>query len=238
MKNKVRISLLAFSICLIIGGQTMAAIATTNETIFLQSENLVVYQWEIDLMFQRYEAFGTPRSIEEVARLLLRREAMYHAALQNGFSITDEELSDEIRRMHGFMLFPDTLAAAGVLEEDFWRFEHRHAERNLVSMGFLEAKLDAFFGDDDIDEEGTDLFNTYMEEIIAQVFEDEGIDIDTITEDGEIIIPPQDNGNIASPKDDVSGIDWVLITVISLCGVVIIVIVLYFVKRSSSKKKL
>lgn len=116
-----------------------------NEDIYAIGKNAIVTNKDIDQAAKSYELSGMDEQSarEEAIKYMCQREALYQAAIENGYSVTDEEVWEYLEELKITINNVDNkeeiLAAIRQFEteEDYWNFEFDVYQKNLPIQRYV-----------------------------------------------------------------------------------------------------
>lgn len=116
-----------------------------NEDIYAIGKNAIVTNKDIDQAAKSYELSGMDEQSarEEAIKYMCQREALYQAAIENGYSVTDEEVWDYLEELKITINNVDNKEEILAMirqfetEEDYWNFEFAVYQKNLPIQRYV-----------------------------------------------------------------------------------------------------
>lgn len=137
--------------------------SSDNSQIYAKGKNTTVFDADIEQARQFFALSGMDeKSAEEQAvEYTLEREALYHAAIENGYSVTDQEVREYLEELKVTLnsadnkeVFLDILSQFDS-EEDYWEFQFSVYQKDLpiqhyvrdLEQQYMEAQIYSENGD-------------------------------------------------------------------------------------------
>lgn len=162
---------------------------TGSDKLYAVGKNGKVLQKEIDQAKRFYILSGVNESdAEETAKdYMLKREALYQAAIKNGYTVTDEEIQSYLDELKEFAKTADNKEDMQSVinqfdsEQAYWEYEFEVYKKNLPIQKYLEdmekvfKKNQSLKRDNDVDLE-TEWAN-YLERLKSELMQEENFEI-------------------------------------------------------------
>lgn len=127
-----------------IWAQIDASSNPADDHILIKGKNICVYQDEVDRIAQKYAAGGIENGEELAISYILRREALYHAGIEEGFAVTETEIQAMIQQNEemaqgamGREYFDEYLKTAGMTEHEYWVSQAEQFKKEIVIEKYL-----------------------------------------------------------------------------------------------------
>lgn len=128
--------------------------------VYAVGRNSVVTNRDIDQATESFKLSGMDEQSarEEAIKYMSQREALYQAAIENGYSVTDKEVWDYLDELKVTINNADNKEDAFAIisqfetEEDYWNFEFSVYQKNLPIQRYVHDLEQAFMqssGDSD-----------------------------------------------------------------------------------------
>ena len=162
-----------------------------QESTYALGKNTVITNKDIDQVAKFYMLSGLDEQSarEEAIEYVMQREALYHAAIENGYSVTDEEVWAYIEELKRVIDSADNREDAMAVmsqfdsEEDYWNYEFMVYQKNLPIQNYVYDLEQAFnqvsvYSDETTDGDDSG-WQQYFEQIKEDLVSDEGYQIVT-----------------------------------------------------------
>lgn len=143
--------------------EKQGAVAYSDSTsLAFQGDTIAVSKQELDLLTRRHELQGDDNSADLAKDYLLKREAMYQIALQNGCTVTDQEVADYIdsiktsfQKAENYDDFQAFLDGADMTIDEYWDSQYEVLKKELVVNQYVQPLQQALWENANI-EAGTE----------------------------------------------------------------------------------
>ena len=159
--------------------------AGMNIDVYAEGERACITNNDIEQVQKFYMLSGMDEQIarETAVQYVKEREALYQAAIEKGYSVTDEEVWDYIEELKEIINFADNKEDALAImnqfdsEEDYWNYEFSVYQKNLpiqnyvhdIEQMFMQRSTYADKGPNDIELE----WQQYFEQMKADLVDKE-----------------------------------------------------------------
>ena len=159
--------------------------AGMNIDVYAEGERTCITNNDIEQVQKFYMLFGMDEQIarETAVEYVKEREALYQEAIDNGYSVTDEEVWDYIEELKEIINSADNKEDALAImnqfdsEEDYWNYEFSVYQKNLpiqnyvhdIEQMFMQRSTYADKGPNDIELE----WQQYFEQMKADLVDKE-----------------------------------------------------------------
>lgn len=133
-----------------------------SDSLAFQGDTIAVSKQELDLLTRRQELQGDDNSADSAKEYLLKREAMYQLALQNGCTVTDQEVADYIdsiktsfQKAENYDDFQAFLDGADMTMDEYWDSQYEVLKKELVVNQYVQPLQQALWENADV-EAGTE----------------------------------------------------------------------------------
>ena len=123
----------------------------SGNDVYMRGDNIVIYKSEVDLIAGRWAVSGYKDAEERAAQYLLKREALYHEALRQGYSATDEEAQEIVdseletgKMSTNYDEFQAFLEEAELTDEAYWQAQHGLFKKELIISRYTEPIREAY----------------------------------------------------------------------------------------------
>ena len=156
-----------------------------NIDVYAEGERTCITNNDIEQVQKFYMLFGMDEQIarETAVEYVKEREALYQEAIDNGYSVTDEEVWDYIEELKEIINSADNKEDALAImnqfdsEEDYWNYEFSVYQKNLpiqnyvhdIEQMFMQRSTYADKGPNDIELE----WQQYFEQMKADLVDKE-----------------------------------------------------------------
>lgn len=121
--------------------------STASDDIVMQGDSITVYADEINRIAARYKASGVDDGKQRAEDYVLRREALYQAGVDAGFTASDKEVQDIIDQelewedgADGQEYFQSYLDEAGLTAEEYWNTQRDVLHKEIIIGKYLDAE--------------------------------------------------------------------------------------------------
>jgi len=133
-----------------------------SDSLAFQGDTIAVSKQELDLLTRRQELQGDDNSADSAKEYLLKREAMYQLALQNGCIVTDQEVADYIdsiktsfQKAENYDDFQAFLDGTDMTMDEYWDSQYEVLKKELVVNQYVQPLQQALWENADV-EAGTE----------------------------------------------------------------------------------
>lgn len=123
----------------------------SGNDVYMRGDNIVIYKSEVDLIAGRWAVSGYKDGEERAVQYLLKREALYHEALRQGCTATDEEAQDIVnselengKMSTNYDEFKAFLEAANMTDEEYWQSQKELFKKELIISRYTEPIRKAY----------------------------------------------------------------------------------------------
>ena len=155
-----------------IDSQPMSA----DSAVYLQGNAITVYQDEISRITERYKASGVEDGEQLAVQYVLRREALYHAGQEKGYTASEEEVQNIIdteleweKGADGQEYFQTYLDELGMTAEEYWDSQRPLLAKEIVIGKYLDAEKEQSGITDETE------WQTYEKKLVQTLIEQDGI---------------------------------------------------------------
>lgn len=146
-----------------------------DETL-LEGTKIKVYRDEVERIAARYASGGVENGEELAKQYILRREALYYAGLEAGFSASEEEVQEKIhlslemsQDAKGREYFDAYLEATGLTEQEYWESQAEQIQKEIVIGKYLASlKKEHTFST-------SEEWKTFEAELVQELIEADGV---------------------------------------------------------------
>lgn len=115
------------------------------DSLAFQGDTIAVSKQEFDLLTRRHELQGDENSADSAKDYLLKREAMYQLAVQNGCTVTDQEVADymdsikaSFQEAENYDDFQAFLDGAEMTMDEYWDSQYEVLKKELVVNQYVQ----------------------------------------------------------------------------------------------------
>ena len=142
-----------------------------SEDIYAVGKNAIVTNKDVDQAVEFYMLSGMDEqnAKEEAVKYTFQREALYQAAIENGYSVTDEEVWEYLEELKDTINHADNKEDAIAImsqfetENDYWNFEFSVYQKNLPIQRYVHD-LEESFMQSSVEENEWDQYFEQMKE--------------------------------------------------------------------------
>ena len=155
--------------------QAAASSFSQQEDYAFLGRTIAITRAEYEKILARYQLSQIPNAEERVRESMLRREALYHIALQAGFQATEEEIqafideqievfTQEVEDNDEFNIMMD---AAGLTAEEYFQGQYELYDKLLTSTAHLSDLRDRTYGSGPEPEYWDEMIDKMVQDYIA-----------------------------------------------------------------------
>ena len=145
----------------------------------------MIYKSEVDLIAGRWAVSGYKDAEERAAQYLLKREALYHEALRQGYSATDEEAQEIVdseletgKMSTNYDEFQAFLEEAELTDEAYWQAQHGLFKKELIISRYTEPIREAYAEEKGLqpaDNEAWEGWDEYLQKIADKLIKQDHV---------------------------------------------------------------
>ena len=160
------------------------------KNVYAIGEDIVIYNDELQKIVDKYRIsdsdFDEETSKEEAYNYLLKREAKYQAAVDKGYTVTDEEIQDYVNKQieesrkavdsGGGDEFSAFLQGAGMSIEEYWQTQYDVLGKELLASKYFE-KVHAEFLSTTKSENPDEEWKKYLDNMLEEIIDEQNVKI-------------------------------------------------------------
>ena len=123
----------------------------SGHDVYMRGDNIVIYKSEVDLIAGRWAVAGYKDGEERAVQYLLKREALYHEALRQGCTATDEEAQaivddqrESTKKADNYEDIKTFLETANMTDEEYWQSQKELFKKELIISRYTEPIRKAY----------------------------------------------------------------------------------------------
>lgn len=147
-----------------------------SEDIYAVGKNAIVTNKDVDQAVEFYILSGLDEqnAKEEAVKYTFQREALYQAAIENGYSVTDEEVWEYLEELKDTINHADnkediiTIMSQFETENDYWNFEFSVYQKNLPIQRYVHDLEESFMQSSIKENEWDQYFEQMKENLVLK----------------------------------------------------------------------
>lgn len=151
-----------------------------EDEIFEAGENILITAQEVEQYTEFYELNGSEDPAQDAVTYAEERNALYAAAISEGYTVTDQEIRDYIDELKTIVKNSMTESEySGIIqnydsEDDYWNYEYKVYTIDLPIQKYTAALEQAYreelddIDDTEFDSAWTERFNEIKQDLVAE----------------------------------------------------------------------